>query len=169
MIIGIGGVSNSGKSRLARRLAARFGDRSVRIFHQDQYVFPVDQIPVIDGHPDWEIPESIDFQRLRKEVGEAARAFDIIIVEGLMAFYDQGLREYYDRMIQIVIPKERFMSRKAKDKRWGTEPGWYMEHIWNSHLRFGQLPENIGKALTLDGTAGIDIDMVFRYVCQSEV
>ena len=168
MIIGIGGVSNSGKSRLARRLATRFSDRKVKVFHQDQYVFPVEQIPKIRDHPDWEVPESIDFEKLKQEIRDAEAIYDIIIVEGLMVFYDPELRSFFDRLIHLRVSREAFLKRKAGDKRWGLEPEWYREHIWNCYLLFGQLPKNEKNALILSGSAKIDIDGVIHYICSSD-
>jgi len=45
MIIGIGGISNSGKSNLAGRLKSYFKDKKVSVLCQDDYAFPKDKIP----------------------------------------------------------------------------------------------------------------------------
>ena len=84
MTIGIGGISRSGKSTLAALIFQLFtvdegnpdffgkGGQTANILAQDDYVFPNEQIPIIrNGNEieiDWEIPESIDFQRYKKAV-----------------------------------------------------------------------------------------------------
>ena len=136
-IIGIGGVSNSGKSRIARKIRGFFKDESVRILHQDNYVREEAEIPKIDGKTDWECPESMDFNGFIKAIEEAAREHDVVIAEGLMVFYDDMINRLFNRRIFAEIPRIVFFKRKEKDLRWGKEPAWYMEHIWESYLKYG--------------------------------
>lgn len=137
MIIGIGGVSNAGKTTLAKQLKENLPGLNVSILCQDDFPNPVDQIPTIRDHVDWEIPVSIDMNRYRDKVLEAAKNYDVVIAEGLFAFCDENIVKYYDKKIFLTISKETFWERKSKDLRWGKEPEWYMEHIWRSHFNCG--------------------------------
>ncbi|NOY38127.1 MAG: hypothetical protein GXO83_11215 [Chlorobi bacterium] len=151
MIIGIGGISRSGKSLLAKRITQWVPQYSIKIFDQDDYVFPVDKIPEIDGETDWECPDSIDFDRYFNAVVSAAAVYNWVIAEGLLAFYDRRLVDRMDKKIFITIPYEVFVERKRPDKRWGIFPEWYIDHIWESHLKYGQPPENDENLLIING------------------
>jgi uridine kinase len=99
MIIGIGGVSRSGKSTLANLLVTYFrknGKKAI-IFHQDDFVFPETQIPKIKNKTDWESPQSIDFEQYREVIELFKTRFDIVIAEGLFSFYDDNIYQLYDK------------------------------------------------------------------------
>jgi nicotinamide/nicotinate riboside kinase len=151
MIIGIGGVSRSGKSLLSRQISQWFSGVSFRIFDQDDYVFPVDRIPRISGETDWECPESIDFDRYYRAVIGTSEEGVHVIAEGLMVFHDLRLVRMMDKKIFVRIPYDLFVERKRPDRRWGPFPEWYIDHIWKSFLRYGQPPENDSGVLTVEG------------------
>ena len=140
MIIGIGGISNSGKSKLAEKIKNHYSDKSVLVLCQDNFAVPTGKIPKINDHTDWEIPASIDFDRFYEKILEEISHYDIVIDEGLFVFYEQRLNQLYDKMIYLSISEETFIKRKKKDLRWGKEPEWYIKHIWeNHHLYFEKI------------------------------
>jgi len=136
-VVGIGGVSRSGKSTFAQKLKEKLHGK-VFILSQDEYVNPEDQIPMIQDRTDWEHPDSIDFQKLISEIESRKYDSDFILVEGLMAFYNQELMSHYDFTIMLIISKETFFERRKKENRWGDEPEWYLEHVWGSYLQYGR-------------------------------
>ncbi len=135
-IIGIGGCSRSGKSTLARRIKERFSDLRVLILDMDDFVLPEDQIPKIKDRADWELPTSVDFKKLIQAV-KTNQDHDIIIVEGILIFANTALLELFDTTISIEISKETFLVRRKRETRWGEEPDWFIEHVWESHLKYG--------------------------------
>lgn len=164
MIIGIGGVSRAGKTTLAFKIREWFGKAHVCILHQDQYIQDESNMPLIKNHIDWEHPDSLDFEMFKKITNEKAKEYSIVIVEGLMVFHDDELNEMMDRKIYIKISKEAFLSRKTMDNRWGKEPEWYIDHIWQSHFIYGLIPKNEKNVLEVDGEAcGID-EIVQNYL-----
>lgn len=164
MIIGIGGVSMSGKSSLARLIKSKCSQRRISILCQDDFIMPQKDMPMIEGNTDWENPGSIDFDEFIASVLARDIENDVVIAEGLFAFSDQALSNLYDKQIFIKIPKPIFFKRKKLDKRWEIEPEWYIQHIWKSYLKFGKLPENQKNVLKLDGTQLIDIDNLMNYI-----
>lgn len=158
MIIGIGGVSRSGKTMLAKRLARHFRQRGlpVVILHQDDFVFPEEQIPKIREKVDWEHPGSIDFERFRQAILSNAQTHDVVIAEGLMAFYDEGVNALYDKCFFVEISRKTFLERKSQDLRWGREPDWYIEHIWNSFQQYGRPGPFLPEILVVDGEQAVD-------------
>ncbi len=161
-IIGIGGISRSGKSLLAWQLSLILTEsgKRVKILDQDDFVFPESQIPIISEHIDWECPESIDFVKFEKAILLSKESADVTIVEGLMVFWNPAVFRLFDHRIFIELPKEEFVERKQKDLRWGKEPDWYIQHIWDGFLKFGQFPKNQIPDLILDGTEMFDIEKI---------
>lgn len=164
MIIGIGGISNSGKSALAAKIKDHFSDKKVTILCQDNFAFPTPSIPTINKHTDWEIPESINFDKFVQQVLFESKQNDIVIDEGLFVFYDNRLNLLYDKMIYLTISEKTFLERKHNDLRWGKEPEWYMKHIWDSHQKFFDKIELRKEAFQLSGETPVDLDSVFRYL-----
>jgi uridine kinase/DNA-binding Xre family transcriptional regulator len=133
--LGIGGVSQSGKSTLARKIRKKIGDRIVRVFELDQYTIDTDEMPRVHGKPDWEQPESYDFERLRKDIELAEAVSDVIILDRIHAFQDEKLTAMMHLKLMIKVPYEVFLERRRKDTRWGDEPEWYYDHVWNMYLQ----------------------------------
>lgn len=166
MITSIGGISRSGKSFLAEKLKELLEKEgnTVKVLDQDDFVYPEEDIPLIRDHIDWEVPESIDWDRFKDTITDAVEIFDHVIVEGLMVFWNPSLRSLYNKCIFIKLSRAEFMHRKQSDLRWGKEPDWYVEHIWDSYKKYGQIPDEMDIYLTLDGERAFDVEMVFRHI-----
>ncbi len=160
MIIGIGGVSNSGKSALADRLKSAFQTKSVAVVCQDDFTIPAQKIRKTGDHIDWENPQSMDFKNFRRVIIDVAKDHEIAIAEGLMVFYDPEVNRLFDKRIFVDLPYEVFARRKSADLRWGKEPGWYIDHIWNSFLQFGQPPQYGQPVIHIDGTQPFDVQQI---------
>ncbi|SOE22745.1 nicotinamide/nicotinate riboside kinase [Spirosomataceae bacterium TFI 002] len=166
MLIGIGGVSRSGKSTLANLLVTYFrrnGKKAI-IFHQDDFVFPETEIPKVKGKTDWESPKSIDDQLLLEVVRDFNERFEVVIVEGLFAFSYPALNELYDKRIFVKISKRTFLIRKVMDTRWGYVPTWFVDHIWKSFLKNGNETNIIGDYIRASGEDEFNMDKVLKYL-----
>ncbi|EAQ86713.1 hypothetical protein CHGG_07966 [Chaetomium globosum CBS 148.51] len=62
IIIGISGCSSSGKTTLARLLRDMFPDTF--ILHEDDFYKPESELPINQGHADWDCPEAISIPDL---------------------------------------------------------------------------------------------------------
>ncbi len=164
MIIGIGGISNAGKSALANEIKKYYSDKTVLVLCQDNFAIPTLEIPKINNHTNWEIPASINFDRFYNEIVAASKNHDIVIDEGLFVFYEERLNRLYDKSIFMTISKKTFVYRKNKDFRWGEEPEWYVEHIWASHQKFCEKIEVRKEAFQLSGENPVDLESVFNYL-----
>ena len=164
MIIGIGGVSRSGKSSLAVLTEGLYPEKIVSILCQDDFVFPLPQIPEIKGEIDWECPESIDFNHFYKVLKEASLLNDIIIAEGLLVFNKPEIESLFDKKIFISISEEAFRKRKIIDKRWGSFPDWYVDHIWKSFLKYGKIESGRKEFLYVSGEKEFDKGEIKNYL-----
>jgi nicotinamide/nicotinate riboside kinase len=161
MIIGISGVSRSGKTTLADLIQKKFiekGETAI-VLHQDDYVMPENQIPKIRHRIDWECPQSIDFQRFKFEILEAKKHYNHVITEGLLNFWDEDINLLFDKKIFVEISKKTFLERRNKEKRWGFEPKWFYEHVWQSYLKYGKNGLD-DKTIMLSGEVDFDIKQV---------
>lgn len=160
MLIGIGGVSQAGKSSLAKQLMTHF--QNVRVFSQDDFVKPANEIPKIRDRTDWELPESIDHHRLANEVEKALESEPLIIVEGLFAFNFQSLNRLYHKCLLVEIDEPTFLERRKKEIRWGEEPLWFIQHVWGSYLKHFDRPKR--DHLTVSGMVPFDLDKIVAYI-----
>lgn len=160
MIIGIGGASRSGKSRLAKKIKSLRQDQNVNIIRQDDFVFEEEDIPKTQGVTDWEHPSSIDFQRMAKAIDLSTKQFEIIIVEGFLIYFDEKITDKMDYKIFLEIDESNFLKRKLEDRRWGKTPMFYIKHIWKSYLKFGQVnPETMNLYLDTSTQYPTEIDL----------
>ncbi|MCA6078511.1 hypothetical protein [Fulvivirga sedimenti] len=158
-VIGIGGTSRSGKSSLAISLSEVLENATV--IHQDE--FNAEILPRIRDHVDWEIPAAVDFKKIISSIEEKQLSYDHIVVEGILIFAHPGLNSLFDKRIVLTIDEESFKKRKRLDLRWGQEPEWYIQHIWDSHLEYGFPPQKFDQ-LVLNTSTSIDIDQAINYI-----
>ena len=173
MVIGIGGVSRSGKTSLSELIKKHFvlKNDTVVVLHQDAFVFAENQIPKIvhDGETivDWECPESIDFQRFKNEIELSKTQYQHVITEGLLNFYDTPTNTLFDKFLFVEISKSTFLKRRIADKRWfQNEPAWFIEHVWESYERYGRtiFDQQNAAVLTLSGETNFDEKRVFDFL-----
>jgi uridine kinase len=165
MIIGIGGVSTAGKSSLAFQLRKYYSPKArVKILCQDDFIKPESEIPRIKQHIDWECPDSIDHEMYFHAIQRERKVNDIVISEGLFAFNDERVSSLYDKRIFLMISQETFWKRKSVDLRWGKEPEWYMEHIWNNYLKYGKIASERENVLRLCSDNKIELETVLEYL-----
>lgn len=163
MIIGIGGASRAGKTTLAEWIRKQFPYLKTQILCQDDYVFPTRFIPLIQDRVDWEHPDSIDHEAFRKAIIAEAKSNDLVIVEGLMVFHDKLTNALYDKILLVEIDYDTFLERKNHDHRWGHEPDWYLEHIWESYQKYGKNPEGL-LTMKVDGTKNFPKQEILRFI-----
>lgn len=139
LIIGIAGGSCSGKTTFLRKLAAHFGDQKSTVIWQDNYY--IDQSSKFDkdgGAVNFDHPSAIDFEyladqlidlkegktincptydfathtRTEKTIPISPRS--IILVDGILIFHLERLRNLFDHRIYISAPEEVRFDRRLK-------------------------------------------------------
>lgn len=133
-LILIGGISRCGKSSLAENLV----DELPKAVHldQDNFMLPEEMLPTIKNRIDWERPECLDWVKLLAEIDRLSKSHEYIIIEGIFAFNNQSLNEKAAYKINLLFDKDSFITSRSYEARWGKEPKWYIEHVWQSHLKY---------------------------------
>lgn len=132
-MIGLAGGSASGKSTLADRLEEKLSDLDVKIFHMDEYYKEESMRPVIKGlwngkeYVDDNHPQALDLEQFHKDAEQAAQGeWDIILIEGVFALWDEQMLPLYDLKLYVDCNEDERLSRRIK-----------------RHLSFGQDLEEI--------------------------
>ena len=141
LIIGIAGGTGSGKTTVVKKIACSLPTNSVAIIPQDSYYNHQWDVPenvrklTNFDHPnafDWKLfEEQIEALRNGQAIEQPTYSYltctrqeatihvepkDVIIVEGIMALYDQKLRELMDLKIYVdAAPDERLLRVIQRD------------------------------------------------------
>ena len=155
-IIGIAGGTGSGKSTFTNRLKDYFGDRVTVIYHDDYYKAH-DEIPFEERqYINYDHPDSLEtdllvahLEALREGRSIECPVYDftrhtrshrtkiiepsqVIIVEGILIFQDERLRNLFDIKIFVEADAdERILRRVLRDM---NERGRDLENIISQYL-----------------------------------
>jgi nicotinamide/nicotinate riboside kinase len=164
MIIGIGGLSRSGKTKLAERLCyvLRDLDFHVTLISQDHFTKKLSSLPKFNHYVDWEQPAGIDFKLLYNSLLWHKKRYDIVIVEGFLMFHDSSINQILDKKIKVEISQDCFKKRKAEDKRWSQIPEDYIEHIYQSFLKYGNYPCILKDEFMVSGEKEVDLATLIK-------
>ncbi|MBS0635260.1 MAG: uridine kinase [Verrucomicrobia bacterium] len=139
-IIGIAGGTGSGKSTLSKRLQTTLGIK-VTLIEQDCYYKDLAHLPIHERElTNFDHPSSIDFDKLYEDVSmlkqgkpinkpsysfkthcresgtTPVQAGDVIIVEGILIFTDERLRNLFDLKIYVEAEDDvRILRRIERD------------------------------------------------------
>ena len=138
--IGIDGLGASGKTELAKKIAAKLG--GVTIVHTDDFYKPIEQRTV--GLVPEIVSPDFDWDRMEREVfiaprptppsalplidkgeseGDSARESEIIIVVGVYAF-QKRFRKYYDFTIWVDASRDVRIARMIKREGEAVAKEW---------------------------------------------
>lgn len=156
MIIGVAGGTGSGKTTLAKHIAEHFGDRVAVIAHDSYYRAQNDRTYEERCLTNYDHPDALENELLRHHLAELTdgRAVDIpvydytvhnrseltehiepravIVIEGILIFADEMLRNMMDLKIFVdTDADERILRRIVRDT---TERGRTLESIIGQYL-----------------------------------
>ena len=157
-IIGIAGGTGSGKSTLSKRLQETLGIK-VALIEQDCYYKDLSHLPISEREKtNFDHPNSIDFDRLyddvlalktAKTIHKPIYSFkthcredgttsmspgDVVIVEGILIFSDERLRNLFDLKIYVEAEDDvRILRRIERDiKERGRDLSGVIEQYLNT-------------------------------------
>jgi uridine kinase len=143
MIIGISGGTGSGKTTVARKIISSLGQENVAYLQQDSYYRNLGDMPLDSrNRVNFDHPDALDNELMLNHL-ESLRAGDciqrpvydfvthsrkaetvcleplpVIIVEGILVFYDARMRRLMDIKIFVDCdPDIRFIRRLERDMR----------------------------------------------------
>ncbi|XP_019966435.1 nicotinamide riboside kinase 2-like isoform X2 [Paralichthys olivaceus] len=190
-IIGIGGVTNGGKTTLTSRLLKTLPNCCV--VHQDDFFKKPDQIEVgEDGFRQWDVISAMDMEAmvntvkgwqenpvkfarshgvsLSPEVEESDsgdKGIHILIIEGFLIYNYKPLTDVYDKCYYIAIPREECKRRRStRTYTVPDPPGLFEGHVWPMYLKHRkEMESNCDRIEYLDGMTSKE--MIYNRVYES--
>ncbi|XP_076975656.1 nicotinamide riboside kinase 2 [Tamandua tetradactyla] len=171
LILGIGGVTNGGKTTLTNSLLRSLPNCCV--IHQDDFFKPQDQIAVgADGFKQWDVLESLDMETMLDTVQAWTRNpqkfacahgvslqpgpsdVHILLLEGFLLYSYKPLVHLYNRRYFLTVPYEECKWRRSTRSYMVPDPpGLFDGHVWPMYQRYKQEMEANGvEVVYLDGT-----------------
>lgn len=160
-VIGLIGGSASGKSRFIRELANFLGEHISILSIDDYYKKLADQQKDGNGHPNFDLPEAIELDKLAADLKQLKAGYpieleeytfnnpnrqkgptkriesrDIILVEGLFTLHFEEIDRELDMRLFIHADETiRYQRRLERDLNERGIPMEMIEYQWNEHVK----------------------------------
>ncbi|HOV70045.1 MAG TPA: dephospho-CoA kinase [Clostridia bacterium] len=176
IFIGITGGSGSGKTTFCALLAKNFSDYKVKVIHIDSYYHKdvkKTKAPYTQNvYHDYIHPGSIDFKRLLKDLNlfKKSNNFDIVIVEGLLIFHTEEMRNLFDLKIYIDVEADERLARIFRRNMkmgmaFGDISDYYLESARYRHNEYIE-PSRWHADIVINGTrfSNTAVNMIHKWV-----
>jgi len=185
LVVGIAGGTASGKSTIARGVAASLGDECLLIAHDRYYHSMPEELRGFPKRFNFDHPDALDTDRLVSDlsallVGQPVRLPDydyathlsiegdeevgrrrVILVEGILVLHYPGLRRILDHAVFVEAPDDIRLARRIRrdvqhrQRRVEEILDQYEHSVRPMHEAFVRGTRVLAD-LVLDGTADID-------------
>jgi uridine kinase len=192
-LLGIAGGSGSGKTYFASALQKHFGRSVCEIVYQDSFYFDQsDRFDFDGGSVNFDHPASIDFECLakclrelksgepsevpiydfathsRRAETERIAAASVILVDGILIFHEEIVRELFDDLVFFETPEDlRFERRLRRDvSERGRKPLGVRNQFYNQvkpmHDAFVEPSKMFAHKIVKDAA---EFDEMFKLYC----
>jgi len=139
LVIGIAGGSGSGKSTVARNVAAALGDASVAFLDMDAYYLDHGHLPLEERRKvNWDHPNAFDWELLVRQLGCLAEGnpidkpvydfvvharsaetvrippADVVVIDGILLFVDGRVRDLCDVKVFVDADADIRLIRRIR-------------------------------------------------------
>lgn len=165
-VIGIGGVTNGGKTTLAKNLQRHLPNCTV--ICQDDFFKPESEIEKDkNGFLQYDVLEALNMEKMMSSIScwmespgqslgtswDSAKDIPILIIEGFLLFNYKPLDRIWNRSYFLSIPYEECKRRRSTRVYEPPDPpGYFDGHVWPMYLKHRQEMESIPwEIVYLDG------------------
>lgn len=141
-IIGISGGTCSGKTTLSEELYKKLKAEQVKakLFNMDDYYKEAKLIPTVIApitrreYSEHNHPSALDLDRCYKDFNEAidSNDFELVIIEGVFAFYLDEIREKLDLKVYVDLESDERIVRRVR--RFAEHLGQQFDEITDRYL-----------------------------------
>ncbi|KAJ1206782.1 hypothetical protein NDU88_002180 [Pleurodeles waltl] len=175
-VIGIGGVTNGGKTTLAKRLHTELPNCSM--ISQDDYFKPDSEVAVDEnGFKQYDVLDALNMEVMMARVYSWIKQprntlnsteeyeksqnilgtkddIHVLIVEGFLLYNYRPLNDVFNRRYFLTVPYEECKRRRSTRVYVPPDPpGYFDGHVWPMYLKNTQDMEDITKDIVyIDGT-----------------
>ena len=148
LIVGLGGVTNGGKTTMCRSLQRVFSTEPYHLhvlcMHLDHYFRSPDDPNHVHleqfNHHDWDSLNALHIDRFIDDLENNRKQCDLLLVEGFLIFnipypLDKNLT-VFDLIYYFDLPFEECLRRRLDRNYDPPDPeGYFIGHVWNTALK----------------------------------
>ncbi|XP_055282878.1 nicotinamide riboside kinase 1 isoform X2 [Moschus berezovskii] len=167
-VIGISGVTNGGKTTLAKNLQKHLPNCSV--LSQDDFFKPESEIETDEnGFLQYDVLEALNMEEMMSAIScwmenpthslvstheESIEEIPILIIEGFLLFHYKPLDTIWNRSYFLTIPYEECKRRRStRVYKPPDAPGYFDGHVWPMYLKHKKEMENVSWEIGVRVTA----------------
>ncbi|NXO01963.1 NRK1 kinase, partial [Rhinopomastus cyanomelas] len=185
LVIGLGGVTNGGKTTLAEKLKKMLPNCDT--ISQDDFFKPESEVETDErGFKLYDVLDALYMDEMVTSirnwmknpprsgvVTEPQKTYDnlentevyILIVEGFLLYNYEPLNELWSRRYFLTLPYEECKRRRStRVYQPADTPGYFDGHVWPMYLKYKkEVEENTSNVVYLDGTKSHEELLTFVY------